>query len=310
MTISRFLTLNTGFKIPTIGFGTYNLKKEALKEALDYALFVGYRHIDTAVVYGNEEEIGQVIDDRQRAGKLNRKDLFITTKVPNTCMKSQAVLESTQHSLHNLRTNYVDLMLIHHPWACTKKEQGVVTFERVDLLETWNALVALSKGGQACSIGVSNFTIQQLERIVSGSGVSPACVQLECHAYLQQRRLKAYCDSKNIVVSAYAPLGSPNRPKHHVQSSENLLNDPVIVEIAQRYRKTPAQILLNFLLRQGFVVLPKSGNQARIKDNFASSNFNITPQDFDEIVTLDRGLRFFRFLYMKGHPEYFEDEDF
>ncbi|BFZ00687.1 hypothetical protein BsWGS_03726 [Bradybaena similaris] len=310
MAISRFLTLNTGFKIPTIGFGTYNLKRDALKEALDYALFVGYRHIDTAAVYDNQEEIGQVLDDRQRAGTLNRKNLFITSKIPNTCMKSQAVRESTQQSLHSLRTGYLDMLLVHHPWACTKNERGTVTFQHVDLLESWSTLVTLFKEGQAGSIGVSNFTIQQLERIISGSGVSPANVQLECHAYLQQHKLKAYCDSKNIVVSAYAALGSPNRPKHHVQSNERLLADPVIVEIAQSYRKTPAQILLNFLLRRGFVVLPKSESKDRIRDNLESLNFDITRTDFDKIARLDKGLRFFKFLYMKGHPEYFENEDF
>uniref|UniRef100_A0A0B6YBC7 NADP-dependent oxidoreductase domain-containing protein n=1 Tax=Arion vulgaris TaxID=1028688 RepID=A0A0B6YBC7_9EUPU len=310
MAISRFLKLNTGFKMPAIGFGTYMLKGDALKDALDYALFVGYRHIDTAVVYGNEEEIGQVVNDRQRAGKLERKDVFITSKVPYFCMRRQAVLESVQKSLHSLKTNYLDMLLIHHPWASQKNEKDVVTFDHVDLPETWSALTSVFKGGQASNIGVSNFTIKQLEKIISSSGVPPANVQLECHAYLQQSRLKALCDSKNIIVSAYAPLGAPNRPSHHSQNNDSLLTDPVIVNIAESYKKTPAQILLHFLLRRGFVVLPKSGTKARIKENLDCLNFTITNKDFENILGLDKGIRFFKFLYMKGHPEYFSDEDF
>lgn len=286
------------------------LKGDALKEALDYALFVGYRHIDTAVNYGNENEIGQVIDDRLRAGKLNRKDLFITSKVPSTHMKSQAVVESTQQSLNSLKTTYLDMLLVHSPWAHLRDDKGQIKFEHVDLLETWGALTSLFKGGQATSIGVSNFTLNQLERIISTSAVLPANVQLECHVYFQQNKLKAFCDSRHIIVSAYSPLGAPQRPSRHVQNTENILSDPVIVEIAKNYKKTPGQILLNFLLRRGFVVLPKSGTKDRIKENMGSLNFAITNKDFESILDLDRGVRFFRFLYMRGHPEYFEKEDF
>jgi aldehyde reductase len=310
MTISRFLTLNTGFKMPSLGFGTYLLKGDALKDALDYALFVGYRHIDTAAVYSNEAEIGQVIEDRQRAGKLNRKDLFITTKVSKYCMERQPTLECVQQSLDSLRTTYVDMLLIHHPWACARSAASAVTFQHVDLLDTWSTLVCLFKQGQASSIGVSNFTLQQLQRILSGSSVAPANVQLECHAYYQQRKLKSFCDSQHIAVSAYAALGAPDRPSHHVQSTASLLTDPVIVALAQSYKKTPAQILLNFLLRQGFVVLPKSATKARIQENFASSDFTITNIDLESIFSLEKGKRFFNFPFMKGHPEYFPGEHF
>ncbi|CAL1532696.1 unnamed protein product [Lymnaea stagnalis] len=310
MTISRFLRLNTGFRMPTLGFGTYMLKGDVLKEALDYALFLGYRHIDTATAYENEEEIGQVIDDRVKAGRINRKDLFITTKVYSSNLRRADALDSAQQSLAKLRINYVDMLLIHHPWAHRKNSDGEIEFEDVNFLETWLALSTVFKLGKASSIGVSNFTIGQINRILSSSDVTPANVQLEAHAYLQQEKLKEFCDLNHIAVSAYAPLGAPNRPSIHVSNEESLLQDPLILEIAESYKKTPAQVLLNFLLRRGFVVLPKSSSKKRIKENFGALNWTITTKDYDKITSLDRGTRFFRFLFMKGHPEFFENEDF
>ncbi|KAH9509436.1 hypothetical protein Btru_045881 [Bulinus truncatus] len=296
--------------MPTLGFGTFMLKGDMLKEALDYALFLGYRHIDTAATYENEEEIGQVVDDRVKAGRLNRKDLFITTKIPSTHLKKEATIESAQASLAKLKTNYVDMLLIHHPWAYIKKGDDEIEFQQVDLREPWHALTTFFKSGKASSIGVSNFTVRQIEHILSTSDVPPANVQLECHAYFLQNRLKAFCDANHIVVSAYAPLGAPSRPSRHVHNNENLLEDPLIKEIAQSYKKTPGQVLLNFLLRRGFVVLPKSANKQRIKENLDVLNWTMTTKDYDRIASLDKGVRFYRFLYMKGHPDFLENEDF
>ncbi|KAI8770533.1 alcohol dehydrogenase [NADP(+)] [Biomphalaria glabrata] len=310
MAIARFVTLNSGFKMPTLGFGTFMLKGEKLKEVLDYALFLGYRHIDTAASYENEEEIGQVLSDRVNAGRLNRKDIFITTKVPRTHLKKADVIESAQSSLAKLKTSYVDMLLVHHPWGFIKKENNEMQFEHVDLLETWQGFSTLFKSQKAHSIGVSNFTLEQIDSILKSSDVPPANVQLECHAYFLQNKLKAFCDVHHIAVSAYAPLGAPNRPAPHVQNNENLLEDPLIKEIAKSYKKTPAQVLLNFLLCRGFVVLPKSANKDRIKENLDVLNWTMTTKDYDKIASLDKGIRFFRFLFMRGHPDFFEEEDF
>lgn len=273
-------------------------------------MFLGYRHIDTASSYDNETEIGQVLNDRVKAGKMNRKDVFITTKVPGTHMRKADAIESAHKSMENMRVSYMDMLLIHHPWAVSKTEETELKFEHVDILETWQALSALFKCGKAASIGVSNFTVRQIERILFSSDVPPANVQLECHAYFLQQRLKTFCDQHHIVVTAYAPLGAPNRPSRHVSSAENLLTDPLIVEIAKSYKKTPAQVLLNFLLRAGFVALPKSSKKERIKENLDTLNFTMTTKDYNRITSLDQGLKFFRFLYMKGHPEFFEEDDF
>lgn len=307
---------------PTLGLGTFMMKGDTLKEALDYALSLGYRHIDTAASYGNEVEIGEVISDRIKEGKLSRKDIFITTKIPSVSLEKSDALESAHKSLSNLCVTSMDMLLIHHPWGQVKTNNGNLTplvmndgsgrreVSDIDFTETWSVLESLVKDGFVQNIGVSNFTISQIQRIISTSRLKPSNVQLECHPYYQQHKLKAFCDSNKIAVSAYAPLGATDRPAQHQTQTENIIADRLVLELAAKYLKTPAQILLNFLLCRGFSVIPKSSSKKHLKENFDSQSFMLSDTDMKKMFLLDRGLRFYEFKYVHHHPEFSNKEEF
>lgn len=314
---ARYLCLNSGFKIPALGFGTYLLHGDALKSALDYALFLGYRHIDTALSYQNERAIGEVINDRIRGGKLCRKDLFITTKVPAAYLAYHAALDSAKMSLENLKLKYLDMLLVHHPWGVVNRGDG--TLKPLDhngrrqlaiynLNETWQSFEYLVNQGLVNSIGVSNFTARQIDRIWKTATIKPSNVQLECHAYLQQLELERYCQSKNLVISAYSPIGTPGKPDRSAKDPF-LLEDPVVTSIAIECGKSPAQVLLNFLLQRKMVVITKSERPDKIRENLGAFGWSLTKEHRLAIKNLDRNIRFFRFDWATCHPEY-SDEPF
>ncbi|PVD19103.1 hypothetical protein C0Q70_21662 [Pomacea canaliculata] len=311
---ARYLALNSGVKIPVLGFGTYMLKGDALKSALDYALFIGYRHIDTALSYENEAAIGDVISDRIRSGKLSRKDLFVTTKVPPVYLAYHAAIDSAKMSQENLKLRYLDLLLIHQPWGLVNKGDGTLRptdskgkreLAVYDLTETWHAFESLVNRGLVNSIGLSNFTARQIERIWKCATVKPSNLQLECHVYLQQWELEKYCSDKHIVMSAYAPLGAPGNSQR--SSSEQPLKDPVVCRIAKECGKSPAQILLNFLVQRKMAVITKSGNHDRIKQNLDVFDWSITTQHKKKIQQLDKNIRFFGFEWAVSHPEFYDE---
>ncbi|KAK7482869.1 hypothetical protein BaRGS_00025902 [Batillaria attramentaria] len=314
---ARYLVLNSGFKIPTLGFGTYLLQGDALKCALDYALFLGYRHIDTALSYQNESAIGEVISDRIRSGKLCRKDLFVTSKVPSAYLAYHAALDSAKMSLENLKLKYLDLLLIHHPWGVVNRGDG--TLKPLDrngkrqlaiynLNETWQAFELLVNQGLVNNIGVSNFTARQIERIWKTATIKPSNVQLECHAYLQQYELEQYCQGKNVIMSAYAPIGAPGKPDR-TEKDPDLLQDPVVTSIACECGKSPAQVLLNFLIQRKMVVITKSERPDKIQENADVFDWSLTSKHKLAIKDLDKNIRFFRFEWAACHPE-FSDEPF
>ena len=278
---------------------------------MDYALFLGYRLIDTAYSYSNEADIGQVLKDRMKSGKMKRKDVFITTKIAKTHLKRAAAIRCLQKSLQDLGTSYADSVLIHSPWGMVNTDPGSdVQFDSAHFTETWTALQSLFQDGSARSIGVSNFTLKQMKRILNSDGPPPSHLQMECHAYLAQNKLKTFCDANNIAVTAYAPLGAPAYPVDESEREKRLLSDPCIVEIAKRVHKSPAQVLLKFLMQRGMAVVPKSKNRDRIKENFDSTNWKLSNDNFDMILKLDCGVKYFKFTNRKGHPEYFPDKDF
>lgn len=291
-----------------------------MREALDYALFLGYRHIDTAISYDNDIEIGEVIQDRISSRKLKRKDIFVTTKVQNLYANRNDLLDKVHETKDNLKLQKLDMLLIHHPWEVVYKDETKKNTENVELelapyvnfCNTWRFLEELHSDGSARHIGLSNFTEKQISKILKIAKVMPSNLQLEAHAYFQQKNLKQFCNSKDIVVSAYAPLGAPDRPSRHINGNGNvsLLEDPTIVDIAKSYKRTPGQILLNFLLCRGIAVLPKSGNRQRLEENMDVYDWSLSVKDFTRIVELDRGVRFFQFAYIRGHPEFFENEEF
>ena len=183
--------------------------------------------------------------------------------------------------------------------------------EHYDLVDTWTVFQEVHSLGWAKAIGLSNFNKTQMDRIWAASKVKPSNLQLECHAYLQQRELRVYCEAKGMAVSAYSPIGSPGRPPHQRKSGDpNLIDEPVLLEIANKHRKTVAQVLLKFLGQHNIAVLPKSSTLSRLKENLDIFDFSLDNDDINNISNLDRNFRYFRFEWAMKHPEYSANEPF
>ena len=258
------LTMNDGFTIPQIGLGLWQVKDQAQFDgAFDAAVEAGYRHFDSAQVYHNEQMFG---DAWKRSG-LKREDIFITTKIAINNFGHKAVHESTKASLEKLQTDYIDLLLLHFPVTILRKK-------------AWTALEEIQKEGGARSIGVSNYTIRHLEELKKYSNVTPAINQVELHIFLQQPELLNYCKEHNIQVEAYSPLA-------HAHNMDN----ETVKTIASKHNKTNAQIMLRWLLQQDLVVLPKSVNPSRIKENIDIFDFSLDQDDLEKLVQEDKNMR-------------------
>src|SRR5215831_11262757 len=237
--------LNDGNRMPWLGLGVYTLRGRACLRATAQALSVGYRHVDTAAFYGNEEEVGRAV----RESGVARDEVFVVTKLWNSDQGYASAIRACNDSLARLALDYVDLYLIHWP------EPG-------RRLESWRALVELRAQGKCRSIGVSNYTIAHLKELMAHSKVAPAVNQVEFSPFLYQRDLLEFCRSHAIQLEAYCPLTRGRK-----------LRDPVLVSVAQRHGKTPAQILLRWALQHEVAVIPKSEQPARIDENGALFDF-------------------------------------
>ena len=257
----KHLPLISGHTIPQFGFGTYKLVGEEAYHGVLDALELGYRHIDTAAIYGNEAGVGRAIANSDVA----REDIFLTTKLWNSDQGYESAFEAFNASLEKLGTDYVDLYLIH--WA--KPQQGLY-------LDSWRALIELQKQGKVRSIGVSNFPEEQLREIIEKTGVVPAIHQIELHPYFSQEALRAVHAEYGIVTEAWSPLGN----------GSDLLQNPVLAEIAERHGATPAQVVLAWHLAKGTVVIPKSVTPSRIEENLASVNVKLTAEDIAAVDAL------------------------
>ncbi|PNR88477.1 glyoxal reductase [Petrotoga sp. 9T1HF07.CasAA.8.2] len=251
-------------KIPWLGYGTYKAHGDELIEGVKYSLSIGYRLIDTAEMYENEEEIGKAI----RQSKIPRDEIFITSKVWNTNQGFESTLNSFENSLKRLGTDYLDLYLIH--WPVSGR-----------YIETWKALEKLYKEGRVRAIGVSNFLIHHLQDIINNCEITPMVNQVEFHPYLLQRDLLDFCQRNKIQLEAWSPL-----MRGRVQ---NILQ---IVDIANKYKKTPAQIVLRWDLQHGVVTIPKSVHKERIKENADIFDFELTEEEMKIIDNLDQSKRF------------------
>nr|CAD7568453.1 unnamed protein product [Timema californicum] len=246
-----------------------NATPEEIETSLDAALEAGYRHIDTAYLYRNEDSIGRVLKRWFDSGKLKRKDLFIVTKLPDRGNRAESVEKYIKISLTALQLDYVDLYLIHTPVGRkdTDPNKGAPGhFPELDMttdhISLWKAMEAQVDAGRAKAIGLSNFNACQIKRVWSAARIKPANLQVELHVYFQQRELTAFCKALDITVCAYAPIGNPSL------SFYKPLEDPVVGKIAKKHNKTPAQVLLRWIMQRGIVVIPKSKTPSRIKENF------------------------------------------
>ena len=254
-----------GSSIPQLGVGTYKVPSEVTADLVAGALAAGYRHIDTAALYGNEREVGEGV----RASGLAREDVFVTTKVWNDDQGFDATLRAFDASLDRLGLDRVDLYLIH--WPIPSADRYV---------DTWRALVRLREEGRATSIGVSNFSPKHIERLRDETGVLPVIDQVELHPRFPQRELVEWNTARGIVTESWAPL-----------ARGGLLDEPVLADVAARYGKTPAQVVIRWHLDRGLVVFPKSVSLDRLRENGDVFDFTLDSQDHERIATLETGER-------------------
>jgi 2,5-diketo-D-gluconate reductase A len=259
------LTLHDGVEIPQLGFGVFQVPPEDTREVVEQALDAGYRHIDTAAAYRNEKGVGAAI----AASGLAREDLFVTTKLWNTEQGFETTLAAFDAGLGRLGLEYVDLYLIH--WPVPSEDRFV---------ETWRAFERIDDEGRARTIGVSNFRIEDLERLEAETEARPTVNQIELHPRLQQAELRAWHADHGIVTEAWSPL-----------AQGELLDDETIVAIAERHGKTPAQAILRWHLQLGNVVFPKSVTPERIRENIELFDFELSDAEMAEFERLDRGER-------------------
>ncbi|EFX86053.1 hypothetical protein DAPPUDRAFT_208580 [Daphnia pulex] len=302
--------LNNGCTIPIVGLGTWKSKPGEVKQAVVEAITAGYRHIDCAFAYGNEEEVGAGIKQKIDDGTVTRNDLFITSKVWNTFHSFNKVEVAIRQSLKNLGLDYLDLYLIHWPMGYQentvlfpKDDEGKFIFSDVDYLETWKGLEHCAKLGLTKSIGMSNFNSLQLKRILDNTTIKPVVNQVECHPYLNNSKLIQFCKEHDIVVTAYSPLGSPDRPWAKPEDPV-IFEDPKLKELAQKYNRSPVQIILRFQTQRGVVVIPKSVTKERIVDNLNCTDFELTEEDVKYIETFDCNGRVCALDWVKDHPYY------
>lgn len=243
------LTLSDGNKIPVLGLGTWKAAPSQVYQAVLDAIRVGFRHIDCALIYLNESEVGRAIAQAIKEGIVSRDQLFITTKCWNSFHSREAVLECCKRSLNSLGLTYIDLYLIHWPQAYKeggdlfpKNERGETLLSDVDYLETWQGMEKCLQDGLVRSIGVSNFNSEQLQRLMKSCKVKPVMNQIECHPYLTQEKLIQLCFKLHVAVTAYSPLGSPDRP-WAPKGEKTLMDDPVVQVIAKKHGVTCAQVI-------------------------------------------------------------------
>jgi len=309
------VTLNNGQEMPIFGLGTWKSKPGEVTEAVKNAIDVGYRHIDGALVYQNEPEVGAAIQAKFAEGVVKREDLFITSKLWNTFHKPELVVPSIKQTLKDLGTDYLDLYLIHWPMAYKEgdtlfpqDENGKTVYSDADYVDTWKGMEECVKLGLTKSIGLSNFNKAQIERILAVATIPPAVNQVECHPYLAQIKLVEFCKSKGIVMTAYSPLGSPDRPWAKPEDPK-LLDDPKLIELGKKYNKSAAQVVLRWQTQRGIIVIPKSVHKHRLEENVNIFDFELSKEDMEYVFSFDRNGRALHLQWVSDHPHFpFNDE--
>ncbi|MFI6262222.1 aldo/keto reductase [Micromonospora sp. NPDC051006] len=263
-TIPR-ISLNDGNTIPQLGFGVFQIEPRDTAAAVGRALEIGYRHIDTAQMYGNEAEVGQAI----RGSGLDRGEVFVTSKLSNAFHRPDDARKAFESTLSTLKMDYIDLFLIHWP---------LPTLYDGDFVSTWQTLEEFQRDGRARSIGVSNFQVAHLERLITEARVVPAVNQVEVHPYFGNEEVRAYGRKHNVITEAWSPI-----------AQGNVLSDPTVADIAELVGRTPAQVVLRWHIQRGDVIFPKSTTPERIEENFRIFDFELDDAAMERITSLDRG---------------------
>ncbi len=264
--LNEIQILNNGYPMPSVGLGVYKISDEDMTKVVNAAIDAGYRAFDTAYFYDNEASLGRALKDNG----VDREDLFITTNLWNDYQGYEKTFEYFNKSIENLQTDYLDLFLIH--WPC--EADGL-------FLETYKAMEELYEQGKVKAIGVCNFNVHHLEKLMAQSSIKPMVNQIEVHPYFNQQELQEFCDRHDIKVTAWMPL----------MRNRGLLDDPVIVKIAEKYHKTPAQVVLRWHLAHNRIIIPKSQTPKRIQENIDILDFNLELTEVAEIDALNRNAR-------------------
>ncbi|KPK56776.1 MAG: aldo/keto reductase [Gammaproteobacteria bacterium] len=295
----NYFDLPDGNRMPALGLGTWKSEPGVVGGVVREAIRTGYRHFDCAPIYGNEAEIGEAVQASITAGEVSREELWITSKLWNFNHLRADVVPGLKNTLSDLRLDYLDLFLVHWPVAhkpgvvFPETPDGFLSLEEAPLAETWAGMEEACNAGLCRHIGVSNFSVRKISGLLETASIRPAANQVECHPYFPQRELLRYCQAHDIILTAYSPLGSGDRPARIKREDEPvLLEDPVILEIAERHKLTPGQVLIAWALHRGTSVIPKSSNPGRLKENFAAASVELDDEAMAEIDGLDRDYRY------------------
>ncbi|XP_061384436.1 aldo-keto reductase family 1 member A1-like [Danaus plexippus] len=320
MVVPKFIELEGGDRLPIIGFGTWQAPADILVKSVETALEAGYRHFDSARAYENEAALGKALN-RWIGGDVNkRKELFVATKLPPGGNRPDLVEQYFEGSRQDLGLDYIDLYLLHTPFGFKhvpgdlhpKNPDGSMMVDHTtDLIAVWKAVLKLKESGRVRHVGVSNVNEEQLIRLTAVE--KPACLQVEVHVLFQQKSLIAAANRLGIPVVAYSPLGS--RALTNMLAAKtgrnypHLLELPLVLELSKKYSRTPAQILLRFLLQHGVGAIPKSTDPTRIKQNISLWDFELNDTEMQDLHDLDRGEEgricdFGFFIGVQTHPEF------
>ncbi len=307
----QYASLSNGDQMPLLGLGTWKSESRQVYKAVREAIKIGYRHIDCASVYGNEKEVGDAIRDAIQNHEVTRSELWITSKLWSNCHGKDRVEAALNQSIQNLGVDYLNLYLIHWPVsikpekAFAESVDDLLSPEQSPISETWEAMESACEKGLTRHIGVSNFSVQKLQKLLSSCKQKPEVNQVEHHPLLQQQALLEYCASEGILITAYSPLGSMDRPQaFKVKDAPVVLENPVIRSIAETRGCSPAQVVLAWDVQRGVSAIPKSVKPSRLLENLRAAEIKLSTSELQTMEALDQNIRLVNgsFWVMEGGP--------